>query len=94
MLSQPSVARQRVQREIMPIQVVFQIEHFRKSRSGKRLLVPGAIVVLVFKQIIDGALNSRIVRRQQRSTVPISPRPSATECSPLAHQAGIVVGRA
>src|SRR2546422_6567821 len=53
-LQDVAVARQRIQREIDSVQVVFQIENAREARAGELLLVPGAVPILLLDQVRSG----------------------------------------
>src|SRR5260370_29960583 len=44
----------------MTVQMVLQVEDPRKSRPGRRLLVPGSRCVLRSNQIVDGASDGRV----------------------------------
>src|SRR2546430_9256243 len=45
------VTRQRVDREGIPIEVVFQVKHTGETRAGKIRLAPGAIVPLLIDEV-------------------------------------------
>src|ERR1019366_7061564 len=56
------VCGQRQQREILPVHVVHQVKHSRKSRAGVERLIPGTVAALRLQQIGDTVLQ-RIVAR-------------------------------
>ena len=67
------VRGEREQREILTIEVIFEIEHFRKSRPREWLLVPGAIGLLRPGQPVDAGANGLaplLTRRQQSEQRP------------------------
>src|SRR5947207_12650846 len=55
------VCREGEQRKILPIHVVLQIEHARKSGAGDLLFLPRAIGLLRTEQKTHAALNARPV---------------------------------
>src|SRR5205085_9949396 len=68
-----AIARQRHQREIERVEMILQIEHLRKTRPRKWLLVPGAIDLLRPRQPIDAGANDLALllpRRQQSEQRP------------------------
>ena len=47
-LCRVAVSRQRIQRKVVPIQVILQVKHARKTRAGKFILRPRAVGLLPF----------------------------------------------
>src|SRR5579862_4782573 len=58
---QIAVSRERVQREIVSIEMIFQIKHAGESSARKLLLIPGAVRILLIDQVRHGSLYGRIV---------------------------------
>src|SRR5579863_1692805 len=68
LLDHLGIRREREQREILPVQVILQIEHARKSSAGEERLVPGAVFLLRAQQVGDAAgdgIAARVVGCQQ-----------------------------
>src|ERR1039457_2202491 len=51
--------RQREQREIVFVQVIVQVEHFRNPRPGGQILPPASILALGSQQVFDAVLDAR-----------------------------------
>src|SRR5690349_5634261 len=60
-LLQIAVPRERVQREIVPIEVILQVKDARKTGSRKLLFIPGPIGILLFEQMPHSLADSRII---------------------------------
>ena len=63
-----AIAGQRVNREAIPVQVVFQIKDAGEPRSREFIFVPGTVRVLLLNQMGDCARHGRIFYVVTRST--------------------------
>src|ERR1700720_118822 len=61
------IRREREQREVLPVHVVLQIEHARKTCAGDLRLVPRAITLLRRQQIAETTLHTRPVQIAARA---------------------------
>src|SRR5262252_2686768 len=78
----------------MPIEVVFQIEHFRKSGACKWLFIPRTVIVLMFEKEIDSSLNCRIVRGHRTQQAQQSPCGLRGRAFAFTHLGRVVIGYA
>src|SRR5581483_5322410 len=63
---QVAVARERPEREELPVAVVAQIEHARETRRGEALLAPEPVFVLRVEQILDAARDRGVIHLPRR----------------------------
>src|SRR5579859_2986543 len=79
-LQQVAIPRERVQRKIIPVKVIFQIKDARETGARKLLFVPGTIGILLLEQVPHGVGHCRIVfvgRGQKANQAPCGLRRSA-----------------
>src|ERR1700722_812106 len=86
------IARQRVEREGVSIQMVFKIKDARKPGAGKFGLVPGTVRILLLQEPGYGALNGRIVRAHCGEQADQSPSGLRGSALPFAFERRIVIG--
>src|SRR5207302_2838116 len=88
------IRRESEQRKILPIHVVLQIEHARKSGAGDLLFLPRAVGLLRAEQKAYAALNARAIEVAACTNAHYCP--CCLGCCALSHAFGrrIFVGRA
>ena len=89
-----SIARERVQRKRIPVQVILQVENARETRAGKFLFVPGTVFILVF-----GEPAQPRVRQPDRSGPTVASKPIRAPgrlrsgALPFSFQRRVVIGQ-
>src|ERR1700685_2358783 len=91
-LTQIIIASQSVERERIRVQMVLQVKDLRETGASKLGFVPGAVVVLMRNEPLDGALDGRIVRANAFQKTDQAPGCLRGGTLPFRLQSGIVVG--
>ncbi len=78
-----SIARKRVQRERIPVEVIFQIKDARKTCAGEFRFVPGAVCILMLGEPSSRAFGQRDRWVQLPQASQSMPMRSAKPCSCL-----------